>query len=79
MIKRTLYFGNPAYLRYKDEQLVVTLPEAKSLPEKDGSAAIPVEDIGVIVLDHPQITISHYLLNHNPALWSLLMRSMLMS
>ena len=27
MIKRTLYFGNPAYLSLKNAQLVVKLPE----------------------------------------------------
>ena len=29
MIKRTLYFGNPAYLSRKNEQLVVRLPEVE--------------------------------------------------
>lgn len=27
MIKRTLYFGNPAYLSLKQNQLVIHLPE----------------------------------------------------
>lgn len=63
MIKRTLYFGNPAYLRFKDEQLVVSLPEASMLPEKDRSVTIPIEDIGVVVIDHPQITLSHVLID----------------
>lgn len=63
MIKRTLYFGNPAYLRFKDEQLVVSLPEASMLPEKDRSVTIPIEDIGVVVIDHPQITLTHLLIN----------------
>jgi len=63
MIKRTLFFGNPAYLRFKDEQLVITLPEASMLPEKDRTITIPVEDIGVIVIEHPQITITHLLMN----------------
>ena len=56
MIKRTLYFGNPAYLRFKDEQLVISLPEASMLPEKDRTITIPIEDIGIIVLENPQIT-----------------------
>jgi CRISP-associated protein Cas1 len=63
MIKRTLYFGNPAYLRFKDEQLVVSLPEASMLPEKDRTVTIPIEDIGVVVIDHPQITLSHVLID----------------
>ena len=36
MIKRTLYFGNPAYLSLKNAQLVVKLPEIEKsdlLPE----------------------------------------------
>jgi CRISP-associated protein Cas1 len=51
MIKRTLYFGNPAYLKTKDEQLVFdnTAGEQKT---------IPIEDIGVLILDHQQITIT---------------------
>lgn len=63
MIKRTLYFGNPAYLRFKDEQFVVSLPEASALPEKDCTVTIPIEDIGVVVIDHPQITLTHLLIN----------------
>lgn len=57
MLKRTLYIGNPAYLRLKDNQLHVTDPESK---ETKGSA--PIEDIGFVVLDHYQITLSHQLI-----------------
>lgn len=63
MIKRTLFFGNPAYLRFKDEQLVITLSEASMLPEKDRTVTIPIEDIGVLVIEHPQITLTHLLMN----------------
>lgn len=68
MIKRTLYFGNPAYLSLKNAQLVVKLPEIEKsdlLPEhfkKQSERTIPVEDIGVVVLDNKQITITHGLL-----------------
>ncbi|MDR0971976.1 MAG: type II CRISPR-associated endonuclease Cas1, partial [Bacteroidales bacterium] len=48
MIKRTLYFGNPAYLSLKNHQLVI------QKPKEDFSTTIPIEDIGVIVLDNPQ-------------------------
>lgn len=64
MIKRTLYFGNPAYLGLKDRQLVIKLPEVEKsdvLTEafKDKSTrTIPVEDIAVIILDNKQITIT---------------------
>lgn len=67
MIKRTLYFGNPAYLSLKDCQMVVRMPEiAKAdLPElfeTKTTKTIPVEDIGIVVLDNKQITITHGLL-----------------
>lgn len=57
MIKRTLYFGSPAYLHKKDQQLKVAEPETRT--EK---ATVPLEDIGVVLLDHPQITITHALM-----------------
>ncbi|MEG1611644.1 MAG: type II CRISPR-associated endonuclease Cas1 [Alistipes sp.] len=68
MIKRTLYFGNPAYLSMRNAQLVVQLPEVvknDSLPEsfkKEAERTIPVEDIGVVMLDNKQITITQGLL-----------------
>ncbi len=78
MIKRTLYFGNPAYLSLKDTQLVVRLPEVEKndlLPDnfkKEAIATIPIEDIGIVVLDHKQITITQAiieaLLDNNVAL-----------
>lgn len=52
MIKRTLYFGNPAYLKTKNEQLLIELPNSEEVK----SAVI--EDIGLIILDHQQITIT---------------------
>jgi len=68
MIKRTLYFGNPAYLCTSNEQMVVKLPEVErneTIPEQfkqNNIKTIPIEDIGVIVLDHQQITTTHSLL-----------------
>ena len=68
MIKRTLYFGNPVYLSLKDRQLVVKLPEVEkndSLSasfKADAVKTVPVEDIGVVLLDHQQITVTHALL-----------------
>ena len=64
MIKKTLYFGNPAYLSLKDGQLVIKLPEVESndsLPEgfkKSFEVTKPVEDIGVVVLDNKRITVT---------------------
>lgn len=57
MIKKTLYFGNPAYLSLRLEQLVIKTQKQ----EDDGESltkTIPIEDIGVVVLDHRQITIT---------------------
>lgn len=52
MIKQTLYFGNPAYLSLKDRQLVIRLPD------KDQSVTRPIEDIGVVIVDNKQITLT---------------------
>jgi len=57
MIKRTLFFGNPAYLSTKNEQLVVNFPE-----EEKEEVNIPIEDLGFLVLENPQITITNGLL-----------------
>ena len=68
MIKRTLYFGNPAYLSTTLDQLIVRLPEVENndtLPEsfkKEAKATIPIEDIGIVILDHQQIIISQSLM-----------------
>lgn len=64
MIKRMLCFTNPAYLSLKNNQLVIKLPEVEtnsSLPESfraETIKTIPIEDIGVVVLDNKRITIT---------------------
>lgn len=68
MIKRTLCFSNPAYLSLKNEQLVIKLPQVEKnddLPasfKADAVKTIPIEDIGVVVLDNKQITITQGLI-----------------
>jgi len=66
MIKQTLYFGNSAHLSTKDEQLVIKTAENET--------SRPLEDIGVVVLDSPQITITQHtiakLLKNNAAIIS---------
>lgn len=68
MIKKTLYFGNPAYLSLRTGQMVIKLPEVESndqLPEvmkKRAETTKPIEDIGVVVLDNRRITITQGLL-----------------
>ena len=63
MIKRTLFFGNPAYLKCKNDQLEIESPALSATNEKGKNRTVPIEDIGIVVLDDPQITISHHLIH----------------
>ena len=61
MIKKTLYFGNPIYLSLRNAQLVLRKPDADKLEEsfkQEAERTIPIEDIGVVVLDNRRITIT---------------------
>ena len=64
MIKKTLCFSNPAYLSLRDAQLVIKLPEVEKAEDlsadfkKSAEVTRPIEDIGVVVLDNKQITIT---------------------
>ena len=64
MIKKTLCFSNPIYLSLRNAQLVLHVPEVetnKTLPEaikKEAERTIPIEDIGVVILDNRRITIT---------------------
>lgn len=76
MIKKTLYFGSPAYLSCKSGQLIIDLrPDQLEInfidyneidtrydSRKDLNKTIPIEDIGVIIIDHYGIILSQYLL-----------------
>lgn len=65
MIKRTLYFGNPAYLSLKMKQLMVRMPQGDDgdLPtDEEIVRTLPIEDLGVIILDNKQITITQGLI-----------------
>ncbi len=57
MITRSIYIGNPAYLKLKDEQMYILEPATNELKAK-----VPVEDLGLLMLDHFQITLSHQLI-----------------
>lgn len=86
MIKRTLYFGNPAYLSLRNAQMVIKMPEVEKsdnvaeIVKQESVCTIPIEDIGVVVLDHKQITLTQglieALMNNNCALISCNSRSM---
>ncbi len=58
MIKRTLYFGNPCYLKKKDMQLYIEFPST----ENKAPASVPIEDIGILILDNPHITLTNSLI-----------------
>jgi len=75
MIKKTLYFGNPCYLSVKDKQLVIEVREKKDshlhenniplhppLPKVE-YRTIPIEDIGVVMLDCYGAVISQFAIN----------------
>jgi len=83
MIKRTLYFGNPAYLSLRNNQLVIKRADDGDLPfpnQKDNERTIPIEDIGVAILDNKQLTITsgamECMLENNVALITCDSRSM---
>jgi CRISPR-associated protein Cas1 len=50
MIKKTICISNPSFLKKQDEQLVIEQGENRQ--------SIPIEDIGVLILDHWQITLT---------------------
>ena len=50
MLKRSLVFSNPVYLSLRNQQLVLTFKDAL-----DKSTTIPIEDIGMVVIEHQQV------------------------
>ena len=73
MIKKTIYLGNPYYISIKDQQLLLQVPEAKGI-DSILNKTIPIEDIGILILDHQQLTLTHPVMQqiaaHNIALVS---------
>lgn len=84
MIKKTLYFGNPTYLSYKDENLIVKINQASVSDDSVSNdmkiakiknsqdkyqlrsvkaTTIPIEDLGVLVIDSYGVTISQHLIS----------------
>lgn len=78
MIKKTLCFSNPAYISLCNRQLVIQIPDIEKNDKltadfkKMNERTIPIEDIGVVVLENKQITITtgaiEALLDNNAAL-----------
>ena len=86
MIKKTLCFSNPAYLSLRNGQLLIQIPDIEkndNISEEDkrvSERTIPIEDIGVVVLDNKRITITtgvmEALLENNAAVITCDSRSM---
>src|SRR5690625_3714413 len=57
MIKRTLVFSQPAYLSMRRDQMMVTYPDQKESPR-----TVPIEDIGLVLLENSRITFTHQLI-----------------
>ncbi len=58
MLKRALFFSTPLSLTLRNGQMVVCTRE---MP--DEKRTIPIEDIGTVVLEHPQVSVTLPLLN----------------
>lgn len=56
MIKRTLYFGNEAYLSTQKQALEVRYPNTET------AKRVPIEDVGMVILDHYRLTLTSTLL-----------------
>lgn len=52
MLKRTLFFGKPCRLSVKDKQLLIEQKETGELHK------VPIEDIGFVVIENQQITLT---------------------
>ena len=59
MLKRSLVFSSPASLSLKDRQLVVVLKETP-----DEKLTVPIEDIGIVMIDNQMVSITIPLLNY---------------
>lgn len=63
MVKRSLFFANRAHLALRNRQLVIQT--------REGESTRPIEDLGYVVLEHPEITMTQFaaeaLLENNTA------------
>ncbi|MBD5207049.1 MAG: type II CRISPR-associated endonuclease Cas1 [Bacteroidales bacterium] len=69
MIKRTLLLSNPAYLRLKLGQIVITIPASEGKEER--TVTRPIEDLGLVIIESHSVTLTSALLSellaHNVA------------
>jgi len=52
MLKRSLFFSNPYHLSVKNQQLIITDKETGEIKQA------PIEDLGFVILENPQITLT---------------------
>lgn len=62
MIKRTIYIGNRSKLKLENAQLLIELDIKGEEPHDTKS--VPIEDIGILLVDSPQVSMSSALLNY---------------
>ena len=58
MLKRTLVFSNPMILSLNNQQIVIAYKDSP-----DEKLTVPIEDIGVVLLENQQTSITLPLLN----------------
>ena len=58
MLKRTLVFSSPMILSLKNQQLVLAYKDSP-----DEKQTVPIEDVGVVLLEHQQTSVTLPLLN----------------
>lgn len=71
MLTRTIAIQTPCHLKCNLEQLVISYKHIKgqeAMPDR----TVPLQDVGILLLDHQQISLTHYLIDkcmyHNIAL-----------
>ena len=62
MIKRTICIENACFLKFSNEQMVVSYCHIKGMEDKPDKS-VPIEDLGMLVLEHQQISLTNYLLD----------------
>ena len=67
MLKRTLFFESAGHLSLVDRQLCFIRRDDE---EETAKKTVPVEEIGMIVVEHRQITITAALLQALAEAWS---------
>lgn len=61
MIKKTLCFSNSAHLSYRQRQLIIRTVDAVTGEQSECSR--PIEDIGAVVIESEQVTLTSYLMS----------------